>query len=156
MTVVICDRCGNEFEVETRAPIGEGTQAAKDLKKLNPNLLAIGRILFASDKPLVVQEVQRLLYDKGIKRHDRGQKIATGGWDRHEVQVDLSRLVGAELVTMTKAAEFVDDFGHGAKPTPRYFMTPEQKERFKEIQFRNGAIKFSLVTICPKCGHRVR
>ena len=150
-----CPKCGH-FLPSPRAPIGEGTQAAKDLKKLNPNLLAIGRILFDSDKPLVVQEVQRLLYDKGIKRHDRGQKIATGGWDRHEVQVDLSRLVGAELTTMTRAEEFVDDYGHGARPIPHYFMTLEQKERFKEIQVRNGAIKFSLVTVCPKCGCPVK
>ena len=159
MTVVTCDRCGNEIEIETRAPIGEGTQAARNKKSLNRNELEIGKILLESDKPLTVRQVQGILYDRKIKRQWGKEKVPSGHWNYQQVQTTLSMLLGTnpKIITMEKTKEYVDEDQYRyAKPTPYYFMSLEQKERFKEIQFKNGAIKFSLVTICPKCGHRVR
>jgi len=148
-----CPICG--FQVETRAPIGKGTQAVKDKKQLNRNEMSVGDIIVDSEKKLTVRQVQGILYDKGIKRQQRREKEPTGQWNYQQVQTTLSNLLGMKLVTMTKAREFLDDLGFGARPTPHYFMTPEQKERFKEIQLRNGIISLSVIQLCPKCGYPV-
>ena len=155
LTLVTCAHCGHEFEVETRAPIGQGTQAVKDKKTLNRNEMSVGHILSVSDKNLTVRQVQAILYQNGVKRQQRREKEPSGQWNYQQVQATLSNLVGMKLITMTRTKEFLDDLGFGARPIPHYFMTPEQKEKFKEIRFRNGQIQLCLVTLCPKCGHAI-
>ena len=153
--MTICPNCG--VQVEARAPIGEGTRAAEQKKRLNLNELAVGQILCDSQQPLTVRQVQGVLYKQGIKRQRRREKVPGGAWNYHMVQIALSMLLGAKLISATRSKEFVDEdqYRH-AKPIPRYFMDDSQREAFKEIQVRNGAIKFSLVTQyrCPKCGYQ--
>jgi len=152
-----CPNCGYVLP-SPRAPIGEGTRAAERKKKLNQNELAIGKILCESEQPLTVKQVQGILYEKGIKRQRRREKTPSGGWNYQQVQVTLSMLLGtkAKTISMTKSREYVDEdqYRH-ANPIPHYYMTPEQKERFKEIQFRQGQISLSTIRLhrkCPRCG----
>jgi hypothetical protein len=155
--LTICSNCGHV--VQTRAPLGEGTQAAKHKKKLNLNELAIGQILSTSDKSLTIRQVQGILYERGIKRQRRREQVPSGGWNYHEIQLVVSMLLGAGLAKMTKTKEFWDEQGPGAIPTPRYFMEPKQAETFQEIFLRQGEIKLCLQSrpsICPKCGAIIR
>ena len=137
-----CQNCG--YEVQTRAAMGEGTQRAKLKKSLTLNDLAIAQIIFESEKPLTVKQVQGILYKKEIKRQQRREKIPSGSWNYHQVQIVLSMLLGAGLATMSKTTEFWDEHGPGATPTPRYFMEPKQAETFQEIFLRQGKIQLCL------------
>jgi len=150
-----CPNCGYVLP-SPRAPIGEGTRAAERKKTLNLNELVIGKILCENEQPLPVRPIQGILFEKGVKRQRRREKVPGGSWNYHTVQIVLSMLLGAKLISATRSKEFVDEdqYRH-ANPIPRYFMTPEQKERFKEIQFRQGQISLSLVRLhrkCPRCG----
>lgn len=156
LTSVTCDRCGHQFEVETRAPIGEGTRAAERKKKLNQNELAIGKILCESEQPLTVRQVQGILYERNIRRQRRREKVPGGAWNYHNVQIVLSMLLGAKLISATRSKEFVDEDGYYYdRPTPRYFVPMERRERLREIQSKQGQISLSLVRLhrkCPRCG----
>jgi len=100
----------------------------------------MGQILSESGRPLTVRQVQGILYQKGIRRQQRREKIPSGQWNYHQVQVECSVLLGLKLATMTRAKEFVDEYGFGARPIPRYYMTELQKERFSEIKARQGRL----------------
>jgi len=150
-----CPNCGYVLP-SPRAPIGEGTRAAKRKTRFNLNELAIGKILCESEQPLTVRQVQGILYEQGIKRQRRREKVPGGSWNYHTVQIVLSMLLGAKLISVTRSKEFVDEdqYRH-AEPIPHYFMTPKQKERFKEIQFKQGRISLSTIRLhrkCPRCG----
>jgi len=153
-----CQNCG--YEVQTRAAMGEGTQRAKLKKSLTLNDSAIAQIIFESEKPLTVKQVQGILYKKEIRRQQRREKIPSGPWNYHQVQIVLSTLLGLSIAAMSKTEEFWNkDQEPGATPTPRYFMTAEQTKRFQEILLREGRIQLSLhsrAVICPKCGAIIR
>jgi len=157
MSLDRCPNCG--YNLPTRAKIGEGTQKAKDKEKLNQNQIAIGQVLSESGRPLTVKQVQGILYKKGIKRHKRGEETPTGEWNYHLVQMDCSILLGLKLVSMTRAKEFFDEYGFGARPIPHYSMTEEQKKRFAEILARDGRLRFQFMIdypkTCPKCGYAI-
>lgn len=138
--MVRCPKNGSPCPIRTRAKIGEGTQSAKRRKTLNQNQLAIGQILADLDRQLTVRQVQGILYEKRIKRQQRREKIPSGQWNYHNVQTDLSELRGLDVVTMTIAKEFYDEYGFGARPIPRYYMTELQKERFSKIKAGQGRL----------------
>lgn len=143
-----CPSCGAKFSVRTRSETGTGTQ--RKLNRLSKNKMNICEVLVDlprtayNDIPIVagvtVKELQGLLYKKKIARWRRGdKKNSTGGWNYHQVQAELSLLLGNKIVTMTTPEE--DNFTgqlFEAKPTPRYYMTNEQKLRFRQKIKPNG------------------
>lgn len=148
-----CWYCGRENRA--RAPLGSGTLAAERKKKLNQNELAIGQILCDREQQLTVRQVQGVLYAQGVKRQRRREKISGGGWNYHQVQIVLSMLLGTKpkTISATKTKEIIDEDQYRyAVPILRYFMTPEQKERFKDILLKGGVIKFDLIQLCRYCG----
>jgi len=127
------------------------------MRTLNKNRSAIGKIIFDSENPMTVTQIQKTLYEKEIKRQERGEEIPSGEWNYHEVQYDCSNLLGLKFATMTRTKEYFDEHGFGAKPPPYYFMTPEQKLRFAEILARGGKLEIQASieeapVKCPKCG----
>lgn len=92
-----CPKCG--YEIDERANFGEGSKRGRNLKKLCSNKQAILRLLLETEKPLTVKEVQRTLYNSGVKRKMHGGEVL---WNYHLVQAELSLLVGAGLVKMSK------------------------------------------------------
>jgi len=155
--MVTCPKCGLKFKFSARAKIGEGTRLTRQKETLNQNQIAIGQILSESDRLLTVRQIQGILYKKGKKRRQRREKIPSGQWNYHQVQVECSVLLGLKLATMTRTKEFTDEHGFGAQPIPHYYMTTEQKEKFAEILAKQGKIKIStmLGETCPACGYPV-
>ena len=118
-----CPKCGHGFPVRIRAQVGHGTQRKVEL---NENRRAILAILEAAGKRLTVRQVQRALYAQSVRRWQRGDtKEATGQWNYHQVQADLSLLVGNGHAEMSSASEFFDLDGYGTRPVPLYWVKRE-------------------------------
>jgi hypothetical protein len=117
-----CPKCSYVFEVVTRARLGEGTQKGKFIKNINENKQNILNIM--NEEHLTAKQVQGKLYALKIKRLRRGDKIASGEWNYHVVQAELSILVGAGLLKMSQESEeFWSDKEqkYKAKPIPKYW-----------------------------------
>lgn len=113
---VKCPCCENEFEIQTRAPVGSGTRRAKELS-MNFNRTCIVHILQKAIKPVSVREVQNEL-QKFFERESRNGKT---GWNYHVVQADLSNLTGMGKVKMTKVIEeFNSEKGFTTRTIPKY------------------------------------
>jgi len=129
---VNCPQCGHSFYVQTRAPLGEGSQKGKTLKKINPNKKAILQILQEQPRlKFTVRQVQGSLYGMKIKRWKRGDREQPSGeWNYHHVQVDLSLLVGKGLIKMNQdSEEYWDnkDQAYETRRVPKYWVDPVQE-----------------------------
>lgn len=119
---VECPKCHHIFEIVTRAKLGEGTQKGKFIKKINKNKQNILDIM--TSEHLTTKQVQAKLYELKIKRLRRGDKIPMGEWNYHQVQAELSLLVGAGLLKMSQESEdfwSVKEQKYKAKPIPKYW-----------------------------------
>lgn len=139
---MICPFCGHE--VSGKAKLGTGTRKAMGMKRLGPNKMAILNELILAGKHLNVRQLQKILFDKRVQRIHRNGSV--GGFNYHEVQADLSMLVGAGLVDMTKAKEEWDDEAqeYVADPVPVYIV--KDMERAKDIIANGGVIKREKLT----------
>lgn len=112
---VTCPDCGHVFNFQARAKMGKGTQRTV---KLNFNRVNIIRAVRTIRRPCTVREVQYWLHGNHITR--KGRK-GMSGWNYHQVQADLSLLVGNGYLKMTTVPqEGFDEQGFKATPTPRY------------------------------------
>jgi len=123
----VCPKCAHVFDVQTRAPLGEGTQKGKSIGKIGPNKKAILKILQQQmGQKFTVRQVQGALYNMGFKRWRRGNgDKPTGEWNYHHVQAELSLLVGKGLVKMTQDSEEYFDTKeqrYKARPVPKYWV----------------------------------
>jgi len=96
---VTCPNCG--AEITTKSKMGEGTQSAKKAKRININKINLLK-LFLERKityPVNIYEISKLLFQNEIKRKrkDGYQK----GWNYHDIQADMSMLVGLGLVKLS-------------------------------------------------------
>jgi hypothetical protein len=124
---VKCPQCNNIFHIITRARLGQGTQKGKSIKHINLNKQNILNIMTAEH--LTARQVQGKLYALKIKRLRRGDKIASGEWNYHTCQSELSILVGAGLLNMSQESEeFWSDKEqkYKAKPIPKYWKGEKQ------------------------------
>lgn len=133
---VSCPRCRHEFEVQTRAKIGEGTQ--RQLKSLNTNKINLLRVVLYSEEPLTVIDVQRELYSQGLARWSKDDTEEPRGlWNYHTIQADMSLLVGNDFMTMLpdSIVEYFDsvELRTKSKPVPTYEISSEQKRRVQEV-----------------------
>lgn len=113
-----CPRCGHEFEVQTRAALGEGTQKARAMK-VNANRQAILDVL---DKPMSVRDIQQALVIKQIRRVSKRKT----GWNYHSIQADLSNLIAMKRVEMIRPHEkeiYDKNEGHTTGGVPLYRKT---------------------------------
>jgi hypothetical protein len=120
-----CPNCGHRFFIKTRAKLGQGTQRGKLLTTLSKNKQNILNVLRGlSPRTLSVRELQKILYDQNIKRYTRkDRETPTGQWNYHLVQAELSILVGAGYVKMTKGSEERwDGQRFIARPVPKYYV----------------------------------
>jgi len=129
---MICPHCGEEVEMETRAPLGAGTQRGKKLRQLSPNHVAILQILAGG--PMTVRKVQQILFARGIERVSK-----TGAkFNYHTVQADLSILLGVGLLRMIKKGDELFDTDTSSfivSPAPQYYIPDEEVSRAKEMMF---------------------
>lgn len=128
----VCPQCGHTFDVQTRAPLGEGTQKGKSIGAIGPNKKAIIQVLRQQlGQKFTVRQVQSALYNMGIKRWRRGDgDKPTGEWNYHHVQAELSLLVGKGLVKMTQDSEEYWDGKeqrYKARPVPKYWVDSAQQ-----------------------------
>lgn len=141
-----CPRCGHEFPVRSRRAVGEGDVRGEDLKRLNRNKINVGQVLSEiSPRGLTVREVQKILFDKEIRRWRRGDRdYPSGGWNYHNVQAELSLLVGAEILMMSSAEQYFHKGlqEHTTDRVPRYWMAGSQKDFFEDVVRRNGWLSF--------------
>lgn len=136
---VICPNCGFQHSVETRGKTGGGTRRA--LKTLNWNKRVLCEMLMFAKKDLTVREVQKLLYDKRLPRLKRGEKDPSGGWNYHDVQANLSLLVGNDIISMNTVGEdSFDGQDYFVTPTPRYYVSAFQEEQYRRIKDRNWVV----------------
>lgn len=122
--IVECPKCHEHFQVRTRARLGSGTQKGKLMGSPNKNKQALLGILKDNRGAwFSVRQIQGILYSKNIKRWQRGDiAAASGAWNYHTVQVDLSLLVGAKLIKM-----FVGEEDHWSESQQRYLSRPVPK-----------------------------
>lgn len=115
-----CPKCGHELFVKTRAKIGEGTNR---VVKMNDNRTEILEVLEMAFEPLSVGEVLARLRKKGVKRRRKKDGVRpSGSWDYHNVQVDLSLLVGNDLAKMSTGTETFNEHGVTVRPAPKYWV----------------------------------
>jgi hypothetical protein len=110
MVQATCPRCGAQISVRARAPLGAGTQ--RKIKRLNESKKAILEVLQENvGKKFTVREVQSKLAVKKAMRN------------YHQVQADLSLLVGNNYVQMSQdSAEVFDGQRWHSKPVPKYWV----------------------------------
>jgi hypothetical protein len=92
-----------------------------------------------------VREIQKLLFvaKNGKPLLYTCRDGSTKFWNYHEVQVSLSILVGANLVSMTEPYEERFDLKTGTfevKPAPRYYVSAEQFRRFSMLMKRQMGV----------------
>lgn len=120
MIQVKCPGCGVEFDVKCRARIGEGTQIKRGW---NENRREIFMVLCDGGLPMTVDEVLRGLQKARVKRYQRSDKDKpTGSWNYHNVQADLSLMVGNNMIKMSTGTETFDDHGVTVRPAPKYWV----------------------------------
>lgn len=112
--------------------MGEGTQKGKSIGKIGPNKKVILQIFWQQlGQKFTVRQVQGALYNMGFKRWRRAdQHEPTGEWNYHNVQAELSLLVGKGLVKMTQdSGEYWDtkEQRYKASPVPRYWVDSVQQ-----------------------------
>lgn len=90
--MVTCPNCGAEIKIRR---IGEGT-SIDPATPLSANEQILLQVLQAHVEPLSVRQIERILFERGIRRHGRQ-------WNYHLIQADLSRLVGRGLVEMIRS-----------------------------------------------------
>ena len=140
---VSCPKCGHEFQVKTRAKLGEGTQRCKSMKRLNKNHMMLLTISRNRGEPMTVTQFSSALFAIHAGRWVRGDKDRhTGKWNHHNIQADLSCLVGADMLCMVEGSveRWNDSLGkYEARPVPKYFMDWLQRQRWETIS-KNGDV----------------
>lgn len=127
---VNCPNCNHGFDIKTRARLGEGTQKGKTIKKINKNKQNILDIM--TEEKMTVKQVQSKLYLLKIKRLRRGDVVPSGEWNYHQVQAELSMLVGAGLLKMSQDSEQMwsqREQRYKAKPIPKYWKEIKNEQQ---------------------------
>jgi len=120
MAKIKCPRCGFHFDVRTRAEIGQGTQIKRGW---NENRREIFLALCDVRRPLTVDGVLKQLRARNVLRVQRDDKEGpTGQWDYHNVQADLSLMVGNKMIQMSTGTETFDEDGATVRPAPKYWV----------------------------------
>ena len=109
-----------------KAKIGEGTQSAKNAKRININKMYLIKLYLNKHitNPSTVRDIQKVLVEKEIPRLTRDGKHKK--WNYHEIQADLSMLVGCGLMKITEPIE-TEIFSNEEKEfrvdkTPHYWI----------------------------------
>jgi len=130
---IVCPSCGFKHNVRSRGKVYGGTR--KEIKSINYNKQVLCRVLTYAKKDLTVREVQGVIYVQRIARLKRGEKNPSGGWNYHQVQADLSLLVGNQIITMTSPGkESFNGQEYVISPIPKYYMTEHQKIQLLKIK----------------------
>lgn len=133
MSTHVCPQCSFSFEDAGRARMGQGTQLAKKVKRLNRNKARLLQALLSSAMPLTVRGVQGIIVN--TMRVARESKTGAG-WNYHTVQADLSVLVGMGLVQMRKWGDSVFSRTEGTfevERCPVYNVVPEERMRAEAL-----------------------
>jgi hypothetical protein len=126
----VCPDCGRVFDVQTRAEMNSGTQTR--LKRIDDNKLAILELLARAREPLTAIKAATHLNSAGVKmkkRITKEGKTTTGTfyWGQHDVQMNLSLLVGNDLATAIGPSEYKFEDVFFADPAPVYYLDEAQK-----------------------------
>ncbi len=136
--MTLCPKCG--FEVPARAPPGSGSRKGKKLKQLGPNRMEILRAMLNLNISHSVESIKSYLNARGsIKQTKEGKSM----WNYHSVQVELSMLVGAGLLEMSKAE--CSDFDpasetYSIRPVPLYRI--KDKKTIEKLLANGGILEW--------------
>jgi len=95
-------------------------------------------IAFKSGEPMTVTQFSSELFAIHAGRWVHGDKDrTTGKWNHHNIQADLSCLVGADILCMVEGSverwnDTLQKFE--AQPVPKYFMDWLQRVRWESIK----------------------
>ena len=124
-----------------KAKIGEGTVNAKNAKRININKIYLVKLFLNNhiEKPSTVREIQKILFDREIPRLSRDGKF--GKWNYHNLQIDLSTLIGVGLLKMVEPIK-TEIFSDEEKEfmvdkKPRYFL---KDKVFAEEVIKSGGL----------------
>lgn len=142
---VTCPHCDHEFDVKTRADIGEGTQ--RKLEGLNNNKLTLLTIAYFNKffRSTMINSVEASVngFKKDLdhfklKRWNRNDEDEPKGeWNYHNIQADLSLLVGNDWLSMSVGEEMFDGQSFTVDPIPVYFLNGFQLEKVRKIVNHN-------------------
>lgn len=113
---VCCPECGHKFKVQSRAPMGAGTQRKTRINYNRANILFALRKL---GKPSSVSQIVTWLQAQGFMHKSRYRSLTE--WGYHKAQADVSLLVGnGQIIMVTDSQEIFDATGFMASPKPLY------------------------------------
>lgn len=107
--IVKCPNCGSQVKIKTRRDEGSGTNPKWSKGKYTKNQQMLMEVLVNSDKALAVRDIGKILHLEGKAR--KGLP-----WNYHLIQMDLSVLVGKEVIKMERSKkDFLYSFNNDSK-----------------------------------------
>lgn len=148
MGETLCPKCGALIETPgNKSAMGKGTISMRRAKRLSKNDLAILKLLINREVvkyPPTVREIQRFLINMEIPKKSKVGMIVKG-WNYHDIQATLSRLVGAEVVILSNDPKVwlanSETMSWAMDKKPRYWV--RNRKIAEGVITKNGSLEYT-------------